>query len=111
MGSNSESSEEQLGAGRRGGGGAKEKREEERGSSRGRNREMHQATGDCKDGPYSPPQPAQHHQQGLNLLSPPFHPFWSVLNTDGDRHCNTDKGSRLHLLLNALCTEQRGSSL
>ena len=72
---------------------------------------MHQATGDCKDGPYSPPQPAQRRQQGLNLLSPPFRPFWSVLNTDGDRHCNTDKGSRLHLLLNALCTEQRGSSL
>lgn len=63
--------------------------EEEKPERRGRKRELHQATGDCKHGPYSPPQPAQRRQQGLNLPSPPFRPFWFVLKTDGDRHCNT----------------------
>lgn len=79
----------------------------ERGMSRGR-KELHRATGDCRTGPAAHPGPAQHRQQGLNLLSPPLRSFWPVLNTDGDRHWNTDKGSRLHLLLDALCTEQRG---
>lgn len=64
----------------------------------------------ARTGPTAHPRPAQRRQQGLNLLSPPLRPLWSTLNTDGDGHCNTDQQSRLHLLLGALCTEQRESS-
>ena len=85
-------------------GGAKEKGKGERNEQR---EERRAAPGSWTAGRAdSPPALAQYRQRGLGLRSP--HAFRPVLNADGDRHYNADKGSSLHLPLDALCTEQRG---
>ena len=86
-----------------------------RGKSQGRKKRWTRSEGRlpvtayCKDTPLSPTQQRQR-QQGPTPPSPPtISLLLALLEYRRWQTAKTDKGSRFHLLLDTLCTEQRGT--